>query len=127
MLTNKERPEGQREDYLFVRSVESGREFKALVAIDRTQQRDPVLKLSISEVGDDGKALRDEAGQTDIYRISHTVTQAERDAEGFDLTQTAQQLLAASVERFEEQDGALAAAKQLAAGWGSLGLTEGQP
>lgn len=76
-----DRPEGQREDYLFIES--DGQRYKVLHEL----RQDGVLLwlvLSISPVDDDGKAVRvDDA--PDVTSHTHQLTECELSAPDFDL------------------------------------------
>ncbi len=83
-ITITDRPEGQREDYLFVEDAE-GRRFKALHELRTNDKAQPVLAISLAPVDADGKALRVGEGVPDVTYHTHTFTEAELSAPDFDI------------------------------------------
>ncbi len=75
-IANAPRPKDQRDAYRFFKETESGQEFKSLVVTDSVGG-DPILKVSVSKVDENGKAVLDEKGEPIVVWHSHTFTPGE--------------------------------------------------
>jgi hypothetical protein len=83
-LTRIDRPEGQREDYLFFADAE-GRTFKALHELRSNDKAQPVLAISIAPIDAEGHALLLAEDVPDVTNHTHTFTEAELTAPDFDM------------------------------------------
>lgn len=92
-----ERPEGQREDYLFVEA--DGQRYKALHELRHTDKAQPALVISLAPVGADGHALRVGEGVPDVTWHTHTFTETELADPAFDMEARVAIILRALVER----------------------------
>ncbi|MBA2720570.1 MAG: hypothetical protein H0U52_15215 [Chloroflexi bacterium] len=101
-LENEARPEGQREEYRFIRNAESGRTFKVLPHFEEAPGCPPTLKLSLSEVDDSGKAIVAEEGiEPELFWHSHTFNDIELEDPDFDIESRIAAMLYAAVENHE--------------------------
>ncbi len=92
-----ERPEDQREDYLFIRSGEHC--FKALHELRHNAADQPVLAISIAPVDSEGKALKLSSGAADVTHHTHTFSVVELSAPDFNMDNRVGVILSALVER----------------------------
>lgn len=74
-ITIAPRPEGQRDDYLFLAS--EGRTYKALHEIRNNVAGQPSLVISLAPVDEDGHALTLSNGEPDVSWHTHTFTETE--------------------------------------------------
>lgn len=96
------RPEGQRKDYRFYKS-DAGNSFKATFEMTETLSRDPVINVTISKVGTDGKAILNDEGEVELFTQSHTFTLTERSSADFDLPTRVNEIMATLVAQTENQ------------------------
>lgn len=83
-VTLMPRPHGQSEEYRFFKNAETGTTFKAKQALAKNMLDQPMLRLSLSEIGSDGKAVLDENGNVPVYWWTHVFTQDELASPTFD-------------------------------------------
>lgn len=127
-LVNAIRPAGVSPDYRFVRDADTGRLFKAQHHMEETPGRDPVLKLSIAEVDEDGKALRI-AGtdEPEIVWHSHTFTPTELASPEFDVEKRVSAMLYTAIEDRDRRAAARQALSGLTDKWGGTKGLELEP
>lgn len=82
-IANAPRPKDQREDYRFFKETKSGDKFKSLAETDIVGIN-PVLKVSVSQVDAEGKAMVDTDGNAIVSWHSHTFTPIELEDPDFD-------------------------------------------
>lgn len=112
------RPEGQRKDYRFYKS-DKGTSFKATFEMNETLSRDPVINVTISKVGADGKAILNNEGEVELFTQSHTFTITERSSEGFDLPSRVNEIMATLVAQTENQIASKEAIQNIDSWWQS--------
>lgn len=118
-LVNALRPDGQSADYRFVHDTEADRTYKVKQTLDETPGRDPVLKLSISEVDAAGQAVRlTETDEPEIIWQSHTFTPTELADPEFDIEKRVSAMLYTAVEERERRNAARLVLADLAGTWG---------
>ena len=118
-----DRPEGQREDYLFFTFAD--RTFKALHEVRTNDAAQPVVVLSIAPTDDAGHALSLPNGEPDVTWHSHTFTEVELSEEGFDLGQKITGFISAMADRKNREIAARASLAGVGDLWRSGGLNPG--
>ncbi|MFN3990062.1 MAG: hypothetical protein ACK4IS_07370 [Erythrobacter sp.] len=122
-MKNVPRPEGQRDDYLFVSDGEQT--FKALHELRTSDRSQPVLVISLAPVDDQGKAIKLQNGEADVVWHSHTFTEVELASPDFDISGRIAAILADLAQRKRRE---MAAREQIGAlgdAWraGTINLT----
>lgn len=106
-LTHLERPANQRADYRFVKDEDSGRRFKVLAHFVDEAGREPELKLSIAEAGEDGHALVGEGQEEpELAWHGHVFRAVELEDPAFDVEARVSAMLHTAVEAREKRIGA---------------------
>lgn len=88
-----QRPAGQSEEYRFYVNQDTENEFKAKQSLEENIAKQPVIKLSVSQVDEDGHALVDEVGDPIITTHSHVFTETELSDPTFDPATVVQQIM----------------------------------
>lgn len=96
-LTIAPRPEGQRDDYLFLEA--EGRRYKALHELRHNHAAQPALVISLAPVDEDGHALRVGEDVPDVTWHTHTFTETEMSDPAFDMDGRVGEILRSLVER----------------------------
>lgn len=121
-LSTTPRPDGQRDDYLFIEDADTGRRFKALHVGKLNPGGDPAVTISIAPVGADGKALANAAGEPDVTTLTHTFTEAELSDPAFDIDARVAAILTSLVERKHHELAGRSRVLRLGEHWGHGGL-----
>lgn len=114
-LTIAPRPEGQRDDYLFLEA--EGRRYKALHELRNTPAAQPALVISLAPVDAEGHALVLADGEADVTWHTHVFTETELSDPAFDADARVAAILRELVERKAAEIVAREKVAQLSEAW----------